>query len=108
MGREKTKEATNQPAGASGAPAVTEPAAKEAKIPERGEIDAQYQWNLADLYRDDAAWETDVQALGPLLAEVGKCRGRLTSTIKNLADCLNQYFGAKQKITKIYAYASRQ
>ena len=39
------------------------------RIPARDEIDAAYQWNVAKIYADEAAWQADLERLQQALPE---------------------------------------
>src|SRR5438105_3167992 len=57
-------------------------------LPARHEIAPEYKWNLEAIYPQDAQWETEYAALGPLLEEVKQYRGRLGESGQTLLAAL--------------------
>ncbi len=79
---------------AGSAPASTAPAE-----------DAQYRWNLSDLYSSPAAWATDAQKLDGDLASIQACQGQLGSSASRLKACLDLNFAAAQRLDRLFVFA---
>lgn len=75
------------------------------KVPERGEIAAEYKWRLTDIYTDEAAWQADFAKLKGELPKIGKFRDRLGGAAKDLAACLKLRDEVGIISGKLYAYA---
>ena len=43
----------------------------------RGDVPAEYTWDLADLYENDEAWRTEYDALRGMPERAAACRGTL-------------------------------
>jgi len=43
-------------------------------IPARSEVPAEHKWNLSSLFKDDAAWEEGLAALGAMLQDAEACK----------------------------------
>ena len=72
---------------------------------ERSEIDESFQWNLADVYPDDDAWEADFRAVENALREFAKYKGRLRESANTLFECIGKREAVEQILGKLYLYA---
>ena len=52
-------------------------AAHSTDVPERGDIDAAYKWDLSDMYVDTDAWEADRDRFIAALPNLEQYRGQL-------------------------------
>ena len=59
-----------------------------ATLPSRNEVAAKDCWDLASLYADDQAWETDFKKLDGLIGTFESFRGRLGESAAVLAEAL--------------------
>ena len=73
---------------------------------DRAKVADQYKWNLADLYRSDAAWRADKDAVQKSLADLRQYKGRLASSAPTLADALDRFFALDKALSKVAVYAS--
>jgi oligoendopeptidase F len=64
-------------------------------------------WNLADLFADDGAFETDKSEFREtMLPPVGTYRGRLLSSAGVLADALDTISRARRRLQRLHCYAA--
>lgn len=56
----------------------------------RSEMKEEFTWNLADMYPDNTAWETDVQKLQAMTAELSKLEGMVCESAYSLLAALEQ------------------
>ncbi len=73
-----------------------------AKVPER------YQWNLADVYPSDAAWQKAKDALAERAKELPKFKGTLGTSARRLKDCLDLAFELRREDARLSTYASQK
>ncbi len=83
-------------AGAAGATAT--------KVPERSEIDPQFQWDLAALYKTDAAWDHDFARIDEWVKPIEAMRGKLNSAAA-INDCLEAQTELDRLVMKLYSFA---
>jgi oligoendopeptidase F len=72
---------------------------------ERSAISEQYQWNLADVYPDVAAWRAAKDAIARELPRLRDYEGRLGSSPQTLADALDEGFRIDKEIARLSVYA---
>ncbi|MDD4851174.1 MAG: oligoendopeptidase F [Gemmiger sp.] len=74
-------------------------------VPERGEIDPQYQWDLTPLYPSDAAWEADFAGVDADIDALPAFAGTLST-----AQAIHAYLAAEtallRRLSNLYCYAS--
>ncbi|PSP97394.1 oligoendopeptidase F [Halobacteriales archaeon QS_5_70_17] len=75
-------------------------------VPERGEIDEEYKWNLADIYADDEAWEEAYERAEAEIEELAAFEGRTTEDAATLLATLEQYEATMRLVANVYSYAS--
>ncbi|MDD5201029.1 MAG: oligoendopeptidase F [Terrimicrobiaceae bacterium] len=68
--------------------AVAEPPAPARKTPLRSEVRPADTWDLTPLFPDDAAWETEFQALAADYEQIAGFRGRVGESAATLRDAL--------------------
>ena len=73
---------------------------------DRANVPVAYQWNLADIYPDDAAWRTRKEAIVAEIPKIGEFRGRLGSSPQTLASALELSTRLAKELTRLYVYAS--
>lgn len=79
--------------------------AEDTGVLKRNDIDPKYKWRLEDLYKDQAAWNKDVEKLQKELSpEIQKYKGKLTTT-KAVFECLKLADEIGMTMEKVYAYA---
>jgi len=74
-------------------------------IPQRADIDDQHKWNLADIYTDDAAWETDFEKARGLIAQARQFAGRLAEAPQTMYACLDTRSKLQIILSRLYQYA---
>ncbi|MBK6453918.1 MAG: oligoendopeptidase F [Proteobacteria bacterium] len=79
--------------------------ASPAQALERSEVPARYQWDLKDLYVDEAAWVAGKQELVQSLPAVGAWQGRLGASPASLLDGMTAWEQASRRVDRLYAYA---
>ncbi len=60
----------------------------QSDIPQRGDIDKEYKWNLADIYPTIENWEADYQFVENSLEKFNQYRGKLGMVITSLSPAL--------------------
>ena len=75
------------------------------KLKNRNEIDQKYKWNIQAMYKDDAAWEQDIEEALTLTEYFAKYQGKLTESARTLADALQEKDELWQKLEKAYVFA---
>jgi oligoendopeptidase F len=79
--------------------------ARPAPALERSEVPARYQWDLKDLYVDDAAWVAGKQELVQSLPALGAWQGKLGESAASLRDGMTAWELASRRADRLYAYA---
>jgi len=75
-------------------------------VPERGEIDEEYKWNLADLYEDDEAWEAAFENAEAEVEALAAYEGEMTADAATLLATLEQHEETMRLVSNVYSYAS--
>jgi len=75
-------------------------------VPERGEIEEEYKWDLGDLYADVEAWEEDFERAGDLIEDVAAYEGRTTESAATLCDLLETRERLMRTVSNVYSFAS--
>ena len=76
------------------------------RIPARDEIDAAYQWNVAKIYADEAAWQADLERLQQALPEAASYSGHLGDGVETMLACLHWQEEYGMLLERLYLYAS--
>ena len=76
-----------------------------ADVPTRSQISAQYEWNLADIYPDTAAWEADIKTVERLAGGYDNYKGKLAQSAASLYNCLTLNDTVGMTFNKVYQYA---
>ncbi len=85
---------------------VTLMTAAAAHATERKDVPDKYKWNLADLYPSEEAWTKAKDALAKRLPELGKYKGKLGKSSKDLLAALETMFGLDRELGRLAVYAS--
>jgi len=84
-----------------------ETTATDAAAPrERAAVSAELQWNLADLYADDAAWRAAKRELTAEIPAVERFAGTLGNSAPTLAAALDAVFGLQRRLGRLASYAA--
>ena len=75
------------------------------KVPLRGEVKVENTWDLAPLFKNDAAWERAHRSLEHAMAGFAQFRGRLGSSAQVLHDCCAFEVGFEKKAERLGSYA---
>jgi len=76
-------------------------------IPQRDEIAAEYRWDLASMYENNAVWEKDFAEMEAMLPKFESFKGKLTDG-KKLLEALKLRDKVSARIDKLYVYAHLQ
>ncbi|MDG5775687.1 oligoendopeptidase F [Haloarculaceae archaeon H-GB2-1] len=74
-------------------------------VPERGEVDEQYKWDLESLYPDDETWEEAFEQAGEHVADLAAYEGRATDDAETLLSVLETYETLMREVSNVAAYA---
>jgi oligoendopeptidase F len=80
--------------------------AAPAAAKDRAEIPDQYKWNLADLYPSEGAWVAAKDALANRVAGLAAHQGKLGQSAASLRSALDDMFGARLDLERLYVYAN--
>ncbi|MFR1723006.1 oligoendopeptidase F [Emergencia timonensis] len=75
------------------------------KLKNRSEIDQKYKWNIEEMYKNDADWESDIEEALTLTEYFAKYQGKLTESASTLAEALQEKDVIWQKLEKAYVFA---
>ncbi len=76
-----------------------------AAVPKRAQIQTKYQWNLNDLYENDASFKKAASEFAVELPKLPAFQGRLADAATVLADCLKLRDKLCIAAGRLYAYA---
>ena len=74
-------------------------------VPERGEIDTEYTWDLDDLFASDEAWEEAFEAVEERLDDLAAYEGRTTESAATLLATLETREELMREVANVAAYA---
>ncbi|HOZ08179.1 MAG TPA: oligoendopeptidase F [candidate division Zixibacteria bacterium] len=74
-------------------------------IPTRDQVEERYQWNLADLYLSDEAWDDDARRVEELIRNAAGFAGRLHESPDTLYRCLKSRSDLGLAMFRLYQYA---
>ena len=80
-------------------------AAHSTDVPERGDIDAAYKWDLSDMYVDTDAWEADRERFIAALPNLEQYRGQLGTDGATLLAAIESIQAVETIIANLYVYA---
>lgn len=72
---------------------------------DRSKIDAQYKWDLTDLYPSDEAWASRKEELKKRLPAVEEFKGTLGGSSKQLQSCLDLVNDIYKELARLQSYA---
>ena len=73
---------------------------------ERSDIEAQYKWNLTDIYETEEAWQQAKEELSARLPELVAFQGKLTRSAADLLACLELSSDIAKEAARLYIYAN--
>ncbi len=73
-------------------------------VPQRADIDAEYKWNLEDIYSSQDQWEAEYQLVESKLEEFAQFKGKLKSG-KAILNCFSIDEQVSQMLEDLYVYA---
>jgi oligoendopeptidase F len=74
---------------------------------ERATVPEKYQWDLAALYPDEAAWVAAKKDLAKDIAALGQWQGKLGASSGSLLEGMTAWEGVSRRVERLYAYASQ-
>jgi len=74
-------------------------------VPERGDVDEEYTWDLTDLFADDDEWEAAYEAVDERIGELSAYEGRVTESAGTLAEVLTLRESIMREVSNVSAYA---
>ena len=78
------------------------------KLKKREEIDSKYKWAIEDMYKDDAAWQSDFEYLSKNAEILKVYEGRLSESSNTLAEYLKKFWETSEILEKVYVYANQK
>lgn len=75
---------------------------------ERTRIPEKYQWDLRDIYLDDASWEAAKQDFASKLPQISDFSGKLSESSEQMLHCLEFVDLLRKEFTQLACYASMQ
>ncbi|MEF8812888.1 MAG: oligoendopeptidase F [Halovenus sp.] len=74
-------------------------------VPERGDIDQQYKWDLDSLFADDEAWGQAYDGVEERLADISAFEGRATESAATVRELLDTYESVMREVADVATYA---
>jgi len=74
-------------------------------VPERGEVDDEYKWDLATIYEGDDEWEEAFSRAAERVEALADHEGSATDSGEGLLEVLESYEGTMRAVEQVYAYA---
>ena len=74
-------------------------------VPERGDIDEEYKWDLQSLYADDDEWEAAFESVQERLDDLRAFEGRATDDPETLQETLETYEEVMRTVANVGNYA---
>jgi oligoendopeptidase F len=81
--------------------------AAPASAVERTAVPEKYQWDMRDLYPDEAAWVAAKQALVKDIPALARWQGKLGGSSAALLDGMTAWEQVSMRVDRLYAYASQ-
>src|SRR5262249_12371190 len=82
--------------------------AARAQSRDRSQTPDKYKWNLAELYRSDAAWRSAKEKLAADITSLRAYQGKVGSSAATLAEALERQAAFNKDLNRLYSYASLQ
>ncbi len=73
----------------------------------RNDVPEKYQWNIYDIYENDAAWEEAFKMLEKMIPEMDKYKGKLGESAATLADALDWQYEMLELMYELEVYVSQ-
>ncbi|HSN92834.1 MAG TPA: oligoendopeptidase F [Anaeromyxobacteraceae bacterium] len=73
---------------------------------DRSEIPEKYRWNLADLFPSEASWVAAREKANARVAALASHQGKLGRSAASLRSALDEMYGARLDLERLYVYAS--
>lgn len=80
-------------------------APENSQIADRAQIQAEYKWNLEDLYTSDDAWQVDYNKVKAMLPKIAEFKGKLHLSGKDMLACLTLRDEVTMITGKLYPFA---
>jgi oligoendopeptidase F len=74
-------------------------------VPERGDIDEQYKWDLKSLFETDEQWEQSYEAVESRLDELRAFEGQAAEDAETLLSLFESYEDVMRTVANVMAYA---
>lgn len=74
-------------------------------VPDRGEVDEQYKWDLGDLFASDEEWEAAFEELEERVDELEAYEGRVTEDAETLQEVLELREELSRTLANVASYA---
>ena len=71
----------------------------------RADVPVEVTWDLSDLFADDAAWESELQAVAGALSAISAYQGRLGHDAATLHDGLNALESLQLRMARLGTFA---
>ena len=71
----------------------------------RAEVPLESTWNLNDLFADEAAWDTECQAIDQARLALGAFQGQLSGGAQKLLACLNAVESVQERMMRVGSFA---
>jgi oligoendopeptidase F len=78
----------------------------EKRVPKRDEINHHFTWNAESVFASTEAWESEANALGQAIKEIGAWQGRLSEGPDVLRAALTEIYALVERVSKLFVYAS--
>lgn len=75
---------------------------------ERSKVPDAYKWRVSDMYKDDAAWRAEFDAVKARLATLDPLGKAWTTSPKAMADFMDRLDEVNLRLGRLYRYASHQ
>ena len=71
----------------------------------RAEVPVESTWNLNDLFVDEAAWESEYQAVDAARMALGEYQGQLSGAAQKLLACLHAVESVQARVMRVASFA---
>lgn len=73
---------------------------------DRSKIPDQYKWDLSHIYPSEDAWKKEKDRLVKRLPRIARYKGKLSSSARQLRECLDLVTDISKEFSRLYSYAS--
>ncbi len=70
--------------------------------------DPSATWDLTSLYKTEADWSAELKAVDKKIPDLKHCQGKLSTSVKSLKKCLDDYFGLQLRLAQVSVWAELQ